>query len=86
LIYPNNICVRTTSTKDTVTRVITTAPVVLVPTSLGPPLVVRPYPQAIIDISNPKTTDLIIMDDKSELVKLTLPERTEVQKTMGGTL
>ena len=76
----------TTSIKDTVTRVITTAPVVLIPTSFGPPFVVRPYPQAIIDISNPNTTDLITMDDKSELVKLTLPERTEVQKTIGGTL
>ena len=58
---------------------------VLVPTSLGPPFVVRPYPQAIIAISNPNTTDLIIIDDKSELVKLTLPERTEVQKIIGGT-
>ena len=46
----------------------------------------HPETKSKIDIINPKTTDLIIMDDKSELVKLTLPERTEVQKTMGGTL
>ena len=33
---------------ETVIRIITTAPVVLVPTSLGPPLVVKPQPQEIV--------------------------------------
>ena len=78
--------VNSTSIKDTVRRVITTAPVVLVPTSFGPPLVVSPYPQAIIEIINPKTTDFINIEVKSLLVKLTLPDLTDVQKTIGGTL
>jgi len=58
---------------------------VLVPTSFGPPLVVSPYPQAIIEISNPNTNDFINIEVKSVLVKLTLPDLTDVQKTIGGT-
>ncbi len=80
------MCVSNTSIKDTVTRVITTAPVVLFPTSFGPPLVESPYPQAIIEIRNPNTTDFINIEVKSVLVKLTLPDLTDVQKTIGGTL
>ena len=84
--HPNKICVRNTSIKYTVTRVITTAPVVLVPTSFGPPLVVSPYPQAMIEISTQNTTDFINIEVKSVPVKLTLPDFTDVQKTIGGTL
>jgi len=33
-----------------------------------------------------KTTDFINIEVKSVLVKLTLPDLTDVQKTIGGTL
>ena len=86
IIYPNNIWVKSTSIKETVTSVITTAPVVLVPTSFGPPFVVSPHPQEMIAICKPKITDLIIIEVKSVSVRLTLPDRTEDQKIIGGTL
>ena len=41
---------------ETVIRIITTAPVVLVPTSLGPPLVVKPQPQEIVAIRKQELT------------------------------
>ena len=71
----------TTSTRDTLTRIITTAPVVLLPTSLGPPRVVRPQPQAITAMIKPNTTALISIAGRSEGSSQV---RTEFQNTEGG--
>ena len=71
------------SIRATVTRIITTAPVVLVPTSFGPPLVERPQPQAITAICRPKTTALSSMAGRS---LGSIQVRTEFQNTEGGML
>ena len=73
----------TTSIKETVNSVITTAPVGLVPTSYAPPFVVRPQPHANTAICRPNTTALISMNGRS--VK-TIQPFTEFQKTFGGML
>jgi hypothetical protein len=70
-----------TSTKETVIRVITTAPVVLEPTSFGPPLVVNPHPQAMIAIKRPNTNALTSINGRSDVISHSL---TEFQKMLGG--
>ena len=61
----------------------TTAPVVLVPTSFGPPVVVSPQPQERMAISKPKTRALKSMEGRSSGFN---QRRTEFQKTLGGML
>ena len=61
----------------------TTAPVVVVPTSFGPPLVVSPQPQAITAIRSPKTTALSSIEGRSSG---SIQVRTEFQNTVGGML
>ena len=79
--YPKRTWVSKTSTKETVIRVITTAPVVLDPTSFGPPLVVKPHPQAIIAIKRPNTTAFKSINGRSDGISHSL---TEFQKMLGG--
>ena len=62
-------------------RVSTTAPVVLDPTSLGPPLVVNPQPQAIIAIKSPNTKAFTSINGMSDMMSHSL---TEFQKMLGG--
>ena len=62
-------------------RVSTTAPVVLDPTSLGPPLVVKPHPQAMIEIKRPKTNAFTSINGRSDVISHSL---TEFQKILGG--
>ena len=64
-------------------RIITTAPVVLVPTSFGPPLVVSPQPQEIVAMINPNTSAFTSMNSRSSGC---IQVRTEVQNTVGGML
>ena len=64
-------------------RIITTAPVVLVPTSFGPPLVVRPHPQEMVAMINPNTTAFTSMKGRSSGC---IQVRTDVQNTEGGML
>ena len=61
----------------------TTAPVVLVPTSLGPPRVVSPQPQAITAICSPNTRALSSIEGRSSG---SIQVRTELQNTAGGML
>ena len=62
-------------------RVITTAPVVLDPTSLGPPFVVSPHPQAMLEMRRPKTNAFISIYGRSDVINHSL---TEFQKILGG--
>ena len=71
----------TTSIKATAIRIITTAPVVLDPTSFGPPRVVSPQPQASTEISRPNTRALISIEGTS---LGSIQVRTEFQNTAGG--
>ena len=68
---------------DTRIRIMTTAPVVLVPTSFGPPRVVNPQPQAMIAMISPNTTAFTSMNGRSSG---SIQLRTEVQNTAGGML